>query len=220
MNWTGAGDGATWFMDANWDIGVPQAGENVCITAASVTYDNTATAPANIALGAAATLAIADGVSLNHTGNLTLAANATVTAYGTLNTEGGVVLGTGSQLIIDDGLFTPGTASAITGTGTLTFRNGTGNDLGGTGALTIDGPSVVLAAAILDISNRAITIASGSFTMGPIAVITDQTAASITVASGATFIKTGPGAAAMQTQLYNDGEVDVARRHADARAEQ
>ncbi|MCW2920573.1 MAG: calcium-binding protein [Thermoleophilia bacterium] len=209
VNWVGLGDGVTWTHGPNWDIGVPQIGENVCIpAAASVTYTATTISPANVSLGAGATLTVDVAATLNHTGTLSLDTGATLTANGTLITGGSVVIGTSANIVIDDGLFSIGTGASITGAGTLTFQNGLNNDLAGSGALTVDGPTVNVASAVLDVNNRAITFTSGSLRLGTSATLTG-TSASIKIGSGASLVKTGGGDALINPNLENDGTIDV-----------
>jgi autotransporter-associated beta strand protein len=211
--WDGGGGANTsWTTASNWVTNaVPTAGQTVCIPAGfEATWDAAAAAPGLVAVSSTSMLEIAPGMTFT-SGNLTLDPGASVYSYGTL-APANIAIGAGATMNVDGGILQPTAGASITGSGTLAFGDSTApstGELGGTGALTIDGPETTVGVDAFDINGRTVTLASSTLEFPVAATVTKDSAGSLTIASGATLVRSGLAGTMTLPSLVNHGTVHV-----------
>lgn len=186
-NWTGKGDGASWFDASNWDNGVPQSTTDACIPAGSSTVvilgaaevPPTSAAAANtLTVGAGDTLTISgvESSGTQYPATLTLTNGGSIASGGailmTASCVGGCTGGAPSTLNIMGGTLTNnGTFAANAGSETTPSERTIVGDLDNQGTLSVDTDVTVPG--------------SGS-------VVTNDTGGSITNDGNATSLIMGP----------------------------
>jgi hypothetical protein len=200
ITWDGGGDGTSWTDNTNWvgDIGVPGAGDVVCITTTDhVAIDGLQAGVAEVQLGGSSELEVKDGASL-------LVDNGTDSVWGpgtnvAIN-NGGSLGGTGT-IRVQGGIFfaSPNTGSVLT------------SGAGGNGHMVVEGHALVVANGLgVEGGYQVDVAAGGSLALAANTWMAAQPGTTTTIRAGATLELTGDGgfyrsSAAGQGALTNNG---------------